>query len=56
MGKFSNCTRLPRSEASVRLYGPAGQFLGIAQRDKQGRLAPRRLIASQRDAIAADSF
>ncbi len=44
------------NEASVRLYGPAGQFLGIAQRDKQGRLAPRRLIASQRDAIAADSF
>jgi tRNA pseudouridine55 synthase len=42
-------------EASVRLYGPAGQFLGIAQRDEQGRLAPRRLIASERDRIAGSS-
>ncbi len=46
----------PRGEANVRLYGPAGQFLGIAQRDEQGRLAPRRLIANPRDRIVARSF
>lgn len=42
-------------EGNVRLYGPEGQFLGIAQRDEQGRLAPRRLIANQRDRIAENS-
>jgi tRNA pseudouridine55 synthase len=34
--------------SNVRLYGPLGQFLGIAQLNEQGRLAPRRLIANQR--------
>lgn len=29
----------------VRMYGPAGRFLGIADRDEQGRIKPRRLIA-----------
>ena len=42
-------------ESNVRLYGPAGQFLGIAQWDEHGRLAPRRLIASERDRMAAGS-
>jgi len=44
------------AESAVRLYGPAGQFLGIAHRDQQGRLAPRRLIASERSRIESRSF
>lgn len=39
-------------EAAIRIYGPAGRFLGIAQRDAQGRITPRRLISSTRDRIA----
>jgi len=34
--------------SNVRLYGPLGQFLGIAQLNEQGHLAPRRLISNQR--------
>jgi len=41
------------NEVAVRLYGPSGTFLGIAQRDEQGRLAPRRLIASQRTRLGS---
>ena len=44
-----------QGEGNVRIYGPAGEFLGIAQQDAQGRLAPRRLIANQRDRIVASS-
>ena len=36
---------------AIRIYGPAGRFLGIARRDERGRFAPRRLIASERDRI-----
>ena len=32
----------------VRMYGPAGRFLGIAQRDEDGRVTPRRLVADTR--------
>lgn len=39
-------------EAAIRVYGPAGRFLGIAHRDASGRVTPRRLIASTRDRIA----
>jgi tRNA pseudouridine55 synthase len=35
-------------EGLVRTYGPAGRFLGIARRDEQGRVTPRRLIADTR--------
>ncbi len=38
----------------VRMYGPAGRFLGIAQSDAQGRVRPRRLIASERDQLPLD--
>jgi tRNA pseudouridine55 synthase len=31
----------------LRIYGPGGHFLGIAERDELGRLAPRRLIANR---------
>jgi tRNA pseudouridine55 synthase len=44
-----------QGEGNVRIYGPAGEFLGIAQQDAQGRLAPRRLIANQRDRVVASS-
>lgn len=42
-------------EAAIRIYGPAGRFLGIAHRDHRGRITPRRLIASTRDRIVARS-
>jgi tRNA pseudouridine55 synthase len=29
-----------------RVYGPAGRFLGVAQVDEDGKVAPRRLVAS----------
>jgi len=32
------------SEGTMRLYGPDGEFLGIGERDEQGRIAPRRLV------------
>jgi tRNA pseudouridine55 synthase len=37
----------------VRTYGPAGRFLGIARRDEQGRVTPRRLIAHTLERLAA---
>jgi tRNA pseudouridine55 synthase len=40
----------------LRLYGPNGHFLGIAERDEHGRLAPRRLIASQRSRLGGPVF
>jgi tRNA pseudouridine55 synthase len=36
----------------VRMYGPAGRFLGIARRDEHGRVTPRRLIADVRERLA----
>jgi hypothetical protein len=35
------------------MYGPAGRFLGIARRDDQGRVTPRRLIADTRERLVA---
>ncbi len=40
----------PAGETPIRMYGSAGRFLGIAQRDEQGRVTPRRLIAHTRQA------
>ena len=39
-------------ETLVRMYGPAGRFLGIARRDPEGRVTPRRLIADARERLA----
>jgi hypothetical protein len=35
------------SAGPARAYGPEGTFLGIADRDETGMLAPRRLMASR---------
>ncbi|MEO8442254.1 MAG: tRNA pseudouridine(55) synthase TruB, partial [Betaproteobacteria bacterium] len=37
----------------VRLYGPEGRFLGLAELDRGGRLLPKRLIATSKVAAAA---
>jgi tRNA pseudouridine55 synthase len=38
-------------ETLVRMYGPAGRFLGIARRDSEGLVTPRRLIADTRERL-----
>jgi tRNA pseudouridine55 synthase len=40
-------------DTMVRTYGPAGRFLGIASRDHDGRVTPRRLIADVRERLPA---
>ncbi|CAG0942152.1 tRNA pseudouridine synthase B [Gammaproteobacteria bacterium] len=34
----------PAKDSLVRLYGPGSQFLGVGERDSQGRILPRRLV------------
>jgi tRNA pseudouridine55 synthase len=36
----------PASGQRVRLYGPGGEFLGLAEARPEGWLQPRRLIQS----------
>lgn len=36
----------PHSDGLVRVYAPDDRFLGVAEVDRQGRLIPRRLLAS----------
>ena len=51
-GQALDLPRFAADEAAIRIYGPAGQFLGIAHRDAHGRITPRRLIASERERIS----
>lgn len=46
------CDPLPVTGRRVRLYGPAGEFLGLAEAMPDGWLQPRRLLRSG-DAIVA---
>jgi tRNA pseudouridine55 synthase len=50
-GQVLDLSMAATGDSLLRLYGPGGHFLGIAARDEQGRLAPRRLIASQRSRL-----
>lgn len=46
-GRFLEGQRLRRAPAAaglVRVYGPGERFLGVAERDGSGRLAPRRVF------------
>jgi tRNA pseudouridine55 synthase len=52
-GRPVTSTAGPEGAALVRMYGPAGRFLGIARRDDQGRVTPRRLIADTRERLVA---
>ena len=51
-GQAVTATDVRSGETLVRMYGPAGRFLGIARRDEHGRVTPRRLIADTRAPLA----
>jgi tRNA pseudouridine55 synthase len=55
-GQILELPAVATGDSPLRVYGPGGQFLGIAQRDEHGRLAPRRLIASQRSRLGGPVF
>jgi tRNA pseudouridine55 synthase len=39
----------------VRLYGPGRRFLGLGELDTNGRLLPKRLVATSQSASSAGS-
>jgi tRNA pseudouridine55 synthase len=51
-GQSVSGSAVPGGATLVRIYGPAGRFLGIARRDGQGRVTPQRLIADTRERLA----
>lgn len=51
-GQSVTATDVPSGESLLRMYGPAGRFLGIARRDQHGRVTARRLIADTRLRLA----
>ena len=55
-GQILELPAVATGDSPLRVYGPGGQFLGIAQRDERGRLAPRRLIASERKRLSGPVF